>query len=129
MFKTLKSLSQPVRNGYVSHDDVENLQTLNLNIFPMYGEIKMLPPKVDSRKNSSDVSNNVEPEIRPDIAYEDLEELFQRVKEELPNITSNVKELQKQKNAEKKQTFDLNPKVLQKCDENLQIITQVSVIN
>lgn len=118
-------------------DFIENLKTLDLNLFPQYGDIKIKSsiPKENSigkEEPCPSYQNKIEqPKIDYVKFYEDLELWVEKTREEFPLIKSKILTIVKLKDQENqnKEIMHIDPdstEGFQKCNKYLKIVNQVS---
>lgn len=136
MFKTLRQCTRaptlPKSPKSETIDNIERLNALDLNLFPMYGDIKIAPVR-DSNKSdeiiNSKEDNGKNRKANSKISLEDIEELYMDIKEELPKMQNEFRSLTKLNNNQNREVLNVDSESLdglKKCTENLKIINQVS---
>lgn len=132
MFNCLKRASQSVAKVDITPEEIENLKTMNMNLFPNYGDIRSASTKdnIDSNNKIKHSSNKEVTELKvcPEKLCQDIETLFMKVKAEFPNI-DKIRTLEKNRAVQPKETIIFTkkfPEVLTKCNTHLKIINQVS---
>lgn len=131
MFNTLKRASQTVPKVDVTNEDIENLKRMDLNLFPMYGDIKMASPKDNDLNNILDPANKdvTEQEFSREKFIQDIEAMLKKMKDEFPEITDQIRSIEQFKSSQNIPKINVDTsstEVLRKCNEHLKILNQVS---
>lgn len=131
----LKRASESLPQIDILPDYIENLKTLDLNIFPQYGDIKIKSrPKENNNEKEEDCPSyekKIElPKIDYEKFYQDLEMWVEKTREEFPIIKSKILTIEKLKlkENENREIMHVDPNStegLRKCNEYLKIVNQV----
>lgn len=134
LFNSLKIAAQTFPEVEVQNDDIEHLKIMDLNLFPVYGDIKKadIIGKYETIENiiqttSSNLKANT---LCSDLMDHDLEKMVMEISDHFPNLAHKIQTLEQSHTMLTKNTIRIDvdsPRILKKCDDYLKIINQVSM--
>lgn len=132
MFIALKRSSQSVPKVKVTHDDIEKLENMDMNLFPMYGDIKVASPQGKKPLKTVPVllKSNITEKMPMEEINKKIDSSFRKLQDEFPQFIEKIRELEEYKSTQNKEPVNVDPdslEVLKECDKNLKIISQVRI--
>lgn len=113
-----------------SQNEIEELDKLDLNLFPMYGDIKILPCSPDKMVSTnlqleSTIKNQNEKINSVDLKNE-IKLILDQLAENFPDLTDGIKNMENSFNTLNKHEIICDcTEILTKCYEHIRIINQV----
>lgn len=130
----------------ISNDDLTTLVNTDLNLFPMYGDIKLLKPSERELKEAelekelnavriheqSTETNPDDKRLLENKFNENVQEFIEKLKMEFPKIRAAMEMVNRSSCLETNNVIELQPdlvETLKECCKNLKIISQVRTLS